>query len=53
MLYKPQIVGPDGQIDLFLKMEKIKLAYLLLKKTFKLNFLQKIGIDVFALNSTY
>jgi hypothetical protein len=39
MLYKPQNIGPDGQKDLFLKMEKTKLAYLQLKNTFKINFL--------------
>lgn len=51
LLYKPQIIGPYGELDLFLKMEKIKLAYLVLKKTFKLNFLEKIGFDVFAFGS--
>lgn len=39
LLYKPQIVKEDGSIDLFLKMEKIKLAYVILKSTFKINFL--------------
>ena len=39
LLYKPQLVGPDGNLDLFLKMEKIKLAYVLVKSVFKINFL--------------
>lgn len=52
-LYKPQIVGPNGELDLFLKMEKIKLAYVLLKTTFKINFLEKIGFDMVALSSNF
>lgn len=40
LLYKPQVVSPDGKIDLFLKMEKTKLAYILLKSNFKLSFME-------------
>ena len=51
--YKPQVVGPDGNLDLFLKMEKIKLAYVLLKSTFKMNFLEKMGFDTVALSDDF
>lgn len=34
-------------------MEKIKLAYLMLKEKFNLNFLKKIGCEVVALGSEF
>ena len=39
LLYKPLIISPEGKLDLFYKMERTKLAYVLLKSTFKLSFL--------------
>ena len=47
--YQPQVVSPEGKLDLFLKMEKIKLAYVVLKSTFKVKFLEDMGFDVLAL----
>ena len=40
LLYQHQIVSNDGKVDLFLKMEKIKLAYMVLKSNLKVNFLE-------------
>lgn len=53
LLYKPQVVREDGSTDLFLKMERIKLAYIILKSTFKVNFLEKIGFDFIALSNKF
>jgi hypothetical protein len=53
MLYKPQQVAADGKLDLFLKMEKIKLAYIVVKTTFKINVLQEMGFDFLALPSQF
>ena len=49
LLYKPQQIAPDGKLDLFLKMEKIKLAYVMMKSTFKINVLEAMGINFLAL----
>ena len=49
LFYQPQVVSPEGKLDLFLKMEKIKLAYVVLKSTFKVKFLEDMGFDVVAL----
>ena len=49
LLYKPQEISPDGRLDLFLKMEKIKLAYLALKSKFQLHVLKDMGIDILPL----
>ena len=51
--YQPQLVSPEGKLDLFLKMEKIKLAYVVLKSTFKIKFLEDIGFSVLALPSQF
>ena len=49
LFYQPQIIKPTGELDLFLKMEKIKLAYVVLKSTFKLNFMEQMGFSFLAL----
>ena len=49
LLYKPQEVSPDGTLALFLKMERIKLAYLSLKSKFQMHVLKDLGIDILAL----
>jgi len=53
LLYKPQQVSPDGRLDLFLKMEKIKLAYIVLKSTFTVNTLNQMGINFLALHNDF
>ena len=49
LLYKPQEISPNGRLDLFLKMEKIKLAFLALKSKFQLHELKAMGFDILAL----
>lgn len=53
LLYKPKIVSPNGDLDLFLNMEKTKLCYLSIKNHFKINYLKKMGVDFLALGSQY
>lgn len=53
LLYKPKVVTPNGDLDLFLKMEKTKLCYLSIKNHFKINYLKKMGVDFLALGSQY
>ena len=53
MLYKPQQVSPDGRLDLFLKMEKIKLAYIVLKSKFTISTLNEMGIKFLALHDDF
>lgn len=38
------VIGPEGDLSLFLPMERIKLCYLTIKNTFKINFLNQMGI---------
>jgi hypothetical protein len=53
LLYKPQVVSPQGDLDLFLKMEKSKLCYLAIKDHFKMSYLRKMGFDFFALSNNF
>ena len=53
LLYQPQIVKPDGELDLFLKMEKTKLAYVVLKTHFKVNFMEDMGFSFLALPDNF
>lgn len=50
LLYKPLTVSSNGELSLFLNMEKTKLSYLVIKKYFKINYLSKIGMEIFTLN---
>ena len=50
LLYKPILSGPYGEITLFNKMERIKLAYLSLQEHLKIENLNKIHLNVYAVN---
>lgn len=53
LLYKPMMVGEIGELDLFMKMERTKLCYLIVKHSFKINFLRKMGFDFLCLPDTF
>ncbi len=53
LVYKPNHVTPFGDLGLFLSMERIKLCYLIVKFNFKINYLEKMGIDILALNNDF
>jgi hypothetical protein len=46
-------VSPDGRLDLFLKMEKIKLAYIVIKSHFSINTLNEMGIKLLSLHDDF
>lgn len=47
------MVTPHGDLDLFLNMERSKLAYLLVKNYFKVSYLRKMGFDFLALSNNF
>ena len=53
LAYKPNEVSPFGDMSLFLSMERAKLVYLTIKSTFKINYLQQLGIDILVLNNNF
>ncbi len=53
MFYKPLVVTKEGDLSLFLNMERTKLAYMLIKKTFKVNYLSNIGVDIFPMENNF
>jgi hypothetical protein len=53
MLYKPSVVSKEGELSLYLAMEKTKLSYQLIKRHFRVNYLSKMGIDVFTLDNKF
>ena len=53
LLYKEQISSPYGDLSLFNKMEKIKLASLILQEKVNINGLKIFKGSVFALNNDY
>ena len=54
LAYKANPVTPFGDLGLFNSMERAKLCFLMLKSTFKVNFLQReLGMTIFALNNEF
>jgi hypothetical protein len=54
LVYKPNLVTPYGDMALFNSMERTKLCYLMLKRVFKINYLQRIlQMDLLCLNNEF
>lgn len=53
LLYKPAYLTPYGDMGLFVSMERTKLCYLVMKSTFKMSRLEKMGLTIFALNNEF
>ena len=47
------IVNEHGDLDLFLNMERTKLAYLTIKNHFKVSYLKKMGFDFLTLSNNF
>ena len=54
LVYKPSYVTPYGDMALFNSMERTKLCYLMLKSTFKVNYLQReLNMEILSLNNAF
>lgn len=53
LMFKPLVVGPNQKEGLFLRMERAKLAYLILEEFLRIENFPRIGLEVFALHNTY
>lgn len=51
--YIPDYTSPYGHLALFSSMERTKLCYLQVKSTFKINYLNQIGVDIFAFSNEF
>ena len=54
LVYKPTFVSPYGEMALFNSMERTKLCYLMMKSTFKVNYLQReLKMEILSLNNMF
>lgn len=53
LIYKAEKVTPYGDESLFNSMERTKICYILVKEMFKINYLNKLGCDIFMLNNDF
>lgn len=53
LFYKENIINPYGDLSLFLKMERIKLCYLILREHIRVENLHKINCHLFAINDDF
>ena len=52
-MFRPLVVGPNGELELFLKMEKTRLSYLILLEHFRLENFNKFGYEIFTLHNSF
>lgn len=52
-MFVPQVVNIQGELDFFSRMEKTKICYMILKKTFKLGCLSKLSYNLLTLGNDY
>ena len=52
-MFVPHVVDISGELDFFSRMEKTKICYMILKRTFKLGCLSKLDYNLFTLNNEY
>lgn len=54
LAYKANFVTPYGDMAMFNSMERTKLCYLMLKSTFKVNYLQsELNMEILSLNNAF
>lgn len=53
LMFKPLVVGPEKKTGLFLRMERTKLAYLIVEEFLRIENFPRMGLEVFAMHNTY
>ena len=53
LLFKEKVISPYGDLSLFVKAQRIKICYLALKQYIRVENLNKLNCEVFALNDDF